>query len=359
MKINRSHIIALAICVILVLWFAFNSLTTDSNSSSTPSTLTASDDTALPSVLVAERTAALRKPVLELFGQTEANRQVQVKANTASVVIETPLREGQIVNKRDVMCTQSVNERDAVIEQAKAQLTQSELEYQAAAKLAERGFRSETQVAALKAGVDAAKASLKAAEVERSNVNMLVPFRGIFERQDAQIGDFLSPGEPCGLVVELDPLVVTVQLTENQVGNVKAGQTADITLATGESVTGTLRRVEAVASASTRSFRSEIIVPNPKMTLKSGVTANVKLSSKDEILAQHVPAGILAINDDGIVGVRYVDDNDYVHFAVTTTIDEDDTGVWVTGLPEQTRIIIKGQDFVANGTKVATTLDNQ
>lgn len=188
MKINRSHIIALAICVILVLWFAFNSLTTDSNSSSTPSTLTTSDDTALPSVLVAERIAALRKPVLELFGQTEANRQVQVKANTASVVIETPLREGQIVNKRDVMCTQSVNERDAVIEQAKAQLTQSELEYQAAAKLAERGFRSETQVAALKAGVDAAKASLKAAEVERSNVNMLVPFRGIFERQDAQIG---------------------------------------------------------------------------------------------------------------------------------------------------------------------------
>ena len=357
MKIERSQIIALAACVLLVLWFVFNQTRTNTNSATAP-TSAQSNESALPTVLVIERTASLRKPVIELFGQTEANRQVSVKANTASVVTKTPLREGQIVNKYDVMCVQSVNEREAMVDQAKAQLTRADLEYQAAVKLAERGFRSETQVASLKAGVDAATASLKAAEVERSNVNMIVPFRGIFERQDAQIGDFLSAGQACGLVVELDPLIVAVQLTENQVGSVKAGQTAAITLATGEAVTGTVRRIEAVASQSTRSFRSEIIVPNPKMTLKSGVTANVKLSGKDEILAHHVPSGILALNENGNVGIRYVDDDDYVHFATTTTVDEDATGVWVTGLPERTRIIIKGQDFVSNGTKVATTIDS-
>ena len=358
MKITRSQIIALAACVLLVLWFVAHSVIDKSKTTTTsPSSSTRSNDVALPTVLVVHRTASPRKPVLELFGQTEANRQVSVKANTASVVTKTPLREGQIVNKLDVMCVQSVNERDAIIEQMKAQLTRADLEYQAAVKLAERGFRSETQVASLKAGVDAANASLKAAEVERSNVNMLAPFRGIFERQDAQVGDYLAPGQACGLVVELDPLIVAVQLTGNQVGNVKTGQTADITLATGEQVTGTLRRIEAVASTSTRSFRSEIIVANPKMTLKSGVTADVRLSSKDDVLAQHVPAGILSLDDEGTVGIRYVDDNDIVHFAVTTTIDEDETGIWVTGLPERTRVIIKGQDFVSNGTKVATTTD--
>ena len=357
MKIARSQIIALAACVLLILWFAFNQAKIETNPAKTP-TSSQSTEAALPSVLVMESTASLRKPVIELFGQTEANRQVSVKANTASVVTETPLREGQIVNKLDVICVQSVNEREALVDQAKAQLTRADLEYQAAVKLAERGFRSETQVASLKAGVDAATASLKAAEVERSNVNMLVPFRGIFERQDAQIGDFLSAGQACGLVVELDPLIVAVQLTENQVGSVKAGQTAAITLATGETVTGTVRRIETVASQTTRSFKSEIVVPNPNMTLKSGVTANVELSSKDEILAHHVPSGILALNDDGTVGIRYVDDNDYVRFATTTTVDEDATGVWVTGLPERTRIIIKGQDFVSNGTKVSTTIDN-
>ncbi|MEP6342915.1 MAG: efflux RND transporter periplasmic adaptor subunit [Maricaulaceae bacterium] len=357
MKITRSQIIALAASILLVLWFVFNNIS-DGPIASTVSSPKPSKDAALPTVLVAQRTASQRQPVLELFGQTEANRQVRVKANTASVVTHTPLREGQIVNKRDVMCVQSVNERDARVEQAKAQLTRADLEYQAAVKLAERGFRSETQVASLKANVDAATASLKAAEVERSNVNMLVPFRGIFEHQDAHVGDFLSAGQACGLVVELDPLIVAVQLTENQVGSVKTGQTANITLATGETVTGTLRRIEALASANTRSFRSEVTVPNPKMALKAGVTANVRLSSKDTLLAQHIPAGILALNDAGDIGVRYVDDNDYVHFAVTTTIDEDETGVWVTGLPEYTRIIIKGQDFVSSGTKVSTTIDS-
>ena len=356
MKITRSQIIALAACLLLVLWFAFNQARTETNPTTSP-TSTQSSQASLPTVLVAERTATLRQPVIELFGHTEANRQVTVKANTASVVTKTPLREGQIVNKLDVMCVQSMNERDAMVDQATAQLTRANLEYQAAVKLADRGFRSETQVASLKAGVDAATASLKAAEVERSNVNMIVPFRGIFERQVAQIGDFLSPGQPCGLVVELDPLIVAVQLTENQVGGVKVGQDATIELATGETVIGTVRRIETVASQSTRSFRSEIVVPNPKMTLKSGVTANVKLSSQDEILAHHVPSGILALNDNGTIGIRYVGSNGVVHFAQTKTIDEDETGVWVTGLPERTHIIIKGQDFVSNGTKVSITRD--
>jgi len=137
-----------------------------------------------------------------------------------------------------------VNERDANVEQARAQMIRAELEYEAARKLADRGFRSETQVVTLKAALDAAKAGLKAAEVERSNVKMIVPFRGIFERQNAQIGDFLNRGQACGLVVELDPLIVTIQLTEQQLSQVKAGQDAEINLATGETVTGKLRRIE-------------------------------------------------------------------------------------------------------------------
>ena len=37
---------------------------------------------------------------------------------------------------------------------------------------------------------------------------------------------------------------------------------------------------------------------------------------------------------------------------MVTTIDEDERGMWVTGLPERTRVIIEGQDFVATGLTV-------
>ena len=356
MKISVSQIIAIIASLALIAWFVFHNSGSSSEPADTPAKSSESSEKPLPSVVVLNRTAEPRKQVLELFGQSEANRQVVVKANIPSVVTQTPLTEGQIVRKGQVMCIQSVNERDANVEQARAQLVRAELEYNAAVKLAARGFRSETQVTTFKAGLDTARAGLKAAEVARSNVKMLVPFRGIFERQDAEIGDYLSPGQACGLVVELDPLIVTVQLTEQQISRVKIGQETEITLATGESVTGKLRRIEAVANPSTRSFRTEIEVPNKDMTLKAGVTAEIRLKSNSTVPAQNIPAGILALDDNGNIGVRYLDSDDRVNFAVTTTIDEDANGIWVTGLPEQTRIIITGQDYVSNGTKVAPSL---
>lgn len=355
MKITRSQIIAILASLALVVWFIFRGVAANPKGG-TSEPQTEEKAAQLPSVLIIHSVAEPRQQVLDLFGQTEANRQVSVKANTSSVVILAPLKEGQIVNTGDIMCKQAVNERDAVVEQMQAQARQAELQYNAAVKLAEKGFRSETQVATLQAGVDAAKAALKAAQVERSNVNMIIPFRGIFERQDAQIGDFLSRGQTCGLVVELNPLIVTVQLTESQVSQVKVGQEANIILATGEKVSGTLRRTEAVANPSTRSFRTEIAVPNKKMDLKAGVTAQVRLLGSNIISAHNIPAGILALNETGTIGVRYLDSDDRVRFAPTTTIDEDEDGLWVTGLPDRSRIIVKGQDFVANGTQVTPTL---
>jgi len=50
--------------------------------------------------------------------------------------------------------------------------------------------------------------------------------------------------------------------------------------------------------------------------------------------------------------VRYVDYDNRVGFAVVNQIDEDANGIWVTGLPDSTRIIIQGQDFVSVGTEV-------
>ena len=360
MKITRSQIIALIASLALVLWFVLRNASGESSATTgTPIQAAPQSAEQSPTVLIIHRTAEPRQQVIELFGQSEANRQVSVKANTASVVVKTPLKEGQIVNKGDKMCVQVVNERDAMVDQARAQTRQAQLEYDAAVTMAERGFASETQVATLRAALDGANAGLKAAEVERNNVNMYVPFRGLFERQDAQVGDFLSAGQSCGLVVELDPLVVTVQLTETQVSQVKIGQTANIKLATGETVEGKLRRIEAIANPSTRSFRTEIMVPNRSMTLKAGVTAEVRLLGDKTVSAQNIPAGILSLSDAGDIGVRYLDSDDRVQFTATTTIDEDEQGLWVTGLPDQARIIVKGQDFVANGTRVVPTLQSE
>jgi len=329
------------------IWFAVNnSGEAEPLPVATPATAKESARRAMPTVQVQRITAREHPNVLELYGQTRANREVALKAQTMGLVAEVLVKEGNRVRQGQTICRQDLNARQAQVDQAKASLRAIETDLNAARVLAEKGFQSEARVTGFEAQLDGAKAVLKQAEIEADNINIRAPFSGIWERQDAQIGDYLSPGMSCGLLVDLSPLKVDAQLTETQLGKVTRGDRATIQLATGENITGKIAFIEAKADPSTRTFRAEIHVPNDDLALKAGVTGTVRIKS-GLTLAHQVPGNILAIADSGDVGIRYIDGSNIVRFASVETIDEDANGLWVTGLPETVRIITQGQDFVS------------
>jgi len=353
MKINTSYLFAGGAVIAIALWFFANSKEASKAPPRAPTTVTT--EQSILTVVYENRIAEEHKNSFKLFGRTEANREVDVKAKTAGLVIAAPITEGRRVAKGTVICRQDVDARQAVLDQAKAMLKSREADLHATGVLVEKGYKSAIQMDAEKAAVDGARASVKRAEIELDNITMRAPFAGIYEKQVSEIGDYLIPGQSCGRIVEMNPLIVAIDLTEAQVGFIENGQEANIELVTGETLTGKVRYIESKANATTRTFRSEIAVPNKDYTLRGGVTATVSIQT-GTIMAQHIPSKILTLNDDGSVGVRYLDRNDIVHFAAVETIDEDANGVWVTGLPDTTRIITQGQDFVAIGTKVNPSL---
>lgn len=359
MKINSSYIFAGVLTLLIIGWFLLhNDDTQPAQTSTAQSRAEAQKDAPLPSVVIRRITAQDHVNRLSLYGRTEPAREVSIKAQTTGVIIETPAREGRIVQKGDVLCRQDIDARQAMLDQASANLRAVEVDLNAARILAEKGFQSATRVTAIEAQMDAAKAAIKQAEIELGNVITRAPYTGIWERQMAEVGDYLSPGEPCGLLVELNPLIIAGDLTETQINKIKVGQEANISLATGETVSGKVRLIEAKANPSTRTFRMEISTPNTNYSLKSGVTADISVIS-GTVKAQNIPSQILTIDDAGNTGIRYLNNDDTVAFAQVTAIDEDSSGLWVTGLPETTRIIVKGQDYVARGVKVAPTIEGE
>jgi len=351
MKLNTSYIIAAALIILGAIWFAFkNSGEPPAKPISTPAIAKEDARQSMPTVQVRRIVASEHPDVLELYGQSSANREVSLKAETSGLVSEVLVSEGARVKEGQTVCRQGIGARQALVDQANATMRMIETDLNAARVLAEKGFQSTSRVGAFEAQLDGARAALKQAEIEADNINIRAPFSGIWERQDAQIGDYLSPGMSCGLLVDLSPLKINVQLTETQLSNIARGNSAEIHLATGEKISGNVAFIEAKADPSTRTFRTEIHVPNSNYELKAGVTATVRISS-GVTLAQQVPGHILTLADSGNVGIRYVDSHDIVRFAEVKTIDEDENGMWVTGLPQNTRIIIEGQDFVSVGMK--------
>jgi len=63
---------------------------------------------------------------------------------------------------------------------------------------------------------EANRDGVKQAQIELDNVNMRAPFSAIFDSQMAEVGDYLLPGQACGKLIEMNPLIVAVELTETQ-----------------------------------------------------------------------------------------------------------------------------------------------
>lgn len=351
MKINASYVIAASLAIILATWFFIKTSAAKNSESEVLPTPTTTASAELPEVIYARFDAIDHPNRFELYGRTEANRIVDVKAETAGLVIATPVSEGRRVKSGEVLCRQDIDARQASLDQATANLAARQFDLKSAQTLVDKGFRSAIQIPSLEAAVDGAKAAVKQAQIELDNVNMRAPFSGIFDRQLAQTGDYLLPGQPCGRLVDMNPLVTAIQLTEDQIGQMKLGQEVNIMLATGQNITGKLRFIEAAANPATRTFRAEIHTANPNYELKGGVTAQAEIIA-GQTLAHKIPAKILTLDTAGTMGVRYLDDNNVVRFKATQTIDEDSNGIWVTGLDPSVRLITEGQDYVSVGTQV-------
>jgi multidrug efflux system membrane fusion protein len=344
MKLNSSYLLAGAAVILVGAWFVIGSAGNDSDIYEDVKQRDEVREAVLPTVVVRTVNSETHAIRLTSYGRTMPNRRVEVKAKTAASLVSTPVREGTRVNR-------GVDARQALVDQAQAQLAKAEADLTATTTLVERGYRAPASLNGDKAAVDGAKAALTQAQIELGNVVLRAPFSGIYEMRMSEVGDYLAPGQPCAAIVELSPLKLEAELTETQVGQVEMGQTVNIRLATGQTVTGTVSFIESVANPATRTFEMEMSVPNDDYALKAGVSATLDLKI-GEAMASLVPSGVMAINDDGATGIRYVDASDIVRFAAIEQVDETDDGIWVLGLPPRSRVIIEGQDYVSVGSEV-------
>ena len=332
-----------------------------------------------------------------LRGETEAARQVDVRSETSSTVISEPLRKGAQVSEGQALCVLDPGTRGAAVDEARARLSEAEsrvpeaearlLEAQArldeakinqnaASRLNEDGFASQTRLAsadaataaaeagvssatagvrAARSGIEAATAAVASAAKEIERLTISAPFDGLLESDTAELGSLLQPGALCATIIQLDPIKLVGFVPETEVNRVSLGAMAGARLAAGgDQVSGQVTFLSRSADPETRTFRVEIEVPNQNLAIRDGQTAEIAISSAG-VKAHLLPQSALTLNDDGALGVRLVDQDAVVSFAPVEIMRDTSAGVWVTGLPDVADVIVVGQEFVTAGVTVAPT----
>ena len=322
-----------------------------------------------------------------LRGETQAARSVDLRAETAGQVVSEPLRKGSFVQQGQVLCQIDAGTRPALVaeararvpeaaaraDQARAQLKEAELNRNAASKLSKDGFASETRLAATEAAVSGAKAAVEtalsgletvqaniqsaqaavaSAEKELERLEIKASFAGLLESDTAELGSLLQPGSLCATVIQLDPIKLVGYAPEAQVERIEVGALAGARLSDGRELRGRVTFLSRRADDTTRTFRLEIEVPNPDLSVRDGQTAELLIAS-DGAKAHLLPQSTLTLNDEGVLGVRLVGDGNLTVFAPVQLLRDTVQGVWVTGLPDAADVITVGQEYVIEGVEVA------
>ncbi|PCJ05033.1 MAG: efflux transporter periplasmic adaptor subunit [Rhodobacteraceae bacterium] len=331
-----------------------------------------------------------------LRGQTQAARQVEVRAEISATVVSEPLRKGAQVKTGDLLCQldpgtrhaamleararlteahSRVPEAEARLDEARARLKEAQINNNASRKLSEGGYVSETRLAATQAseraavagiasaetglqttsaGIESAVATVGAAQKEIDRLSITAPFDGLLESDSAELGSLMQPGSLCATVIQLDTIKVVGFVPETEVNRIQVGAMAGAELAAGQRVQGLVTFLSRSADPTTRTFEVQITVDNADLSIRDGQTADIAISAPGE-RAHKLPQSSLTLNNEGQLGVRVVNQAQVVVFYPVKLLRDEMDGVWVTGLPEQVDVIVVGQDFVIEGVPVAPT----
>ena len=354
MKIKRSFLVAGGIALAVVGYFGVSAALGRGDDKADEGKSAKKEGPQM--VRVVDAPPSLHPDRVLVRGRTEATRSVIVRSETAGTVTHAPVAEGQFVRAGQVLCRLDVDARQAALQQARANLRAEQLQYEASQKLADRGFRAQNQLLQDRAQFDSAAAGVRSAEVSLDQVNVRAPFSGVFNNRDAEVGSYLAPGQPCGTVVEVSPILFVGDVTEDEAAKISVGSPANANLSTGGAAFGRVRFISREANPTTRTYRVEVVAPNPGAAIRAGLSAEISLNT-GSAEAHMLPMSALVLDSAGRQGVRYVRAGDVVAFAPVRVLEETPDGVWVSGLGGPTRVITVGQSFVSEGEKVRVSMD--
>ena len=291
MKIKQTYKTASILASFLVIWMVSGSMVKEENFEKNNSAL----DT-LSSVTIVNSKATNKSKILKSSGFTEADKFVQVRAEVSGRLIARPAQQGDYVEEGDLICQLYIAGREAY-------------------------------------------------------PKIVAPFSGYLETLRVEEGDFLNTGAVCAALIDPDPMLIVADIAEKDIAQVQLGSEARAKLISGRYISGEVTFIASSADKNTRTFRVEISVDNEDRTIRDGVSAEIYIKGKEEAAHKISPA-ILSLNDQGKLGVRTVTADNRVEFKEINILEDTNSGMWVSGLGEEARIITLGQEYVFQGQTV-------
>jgi multidrug efflux pump subunit AcrA (membrane-fusion protein) len=221
--------------------------------------------------------------------------------------------------------------------------------------MAKSGTRTEDKLAAA-AQFSAATAQMQEARKRLADCQLRAPIAGFIGMRQIEVGNTVAPGVPVISVVDLDPVKVRVGIPEAEVGKVREGSRAEVSIPSleGQQFEG---RVEAIAAASdpaSRTYVSKIVVPNPAHQLRAGMVSEARLIGDAQVNAITVPGSAIVRDPRGVTQVYILapgQNRVYGRRVEVGSMIGNEVEIR-SGLTGNEQVVVDGQNYVREGSLV-------
>lgn len=212
------------------------------------------------------RQSTTEKDVIEASGNIEAT-EVHVGAEIPGKLLELKKSEGDEVAKDEIVALIDEELLKAQVDQAQAALAVAQLS------------PSPQQLALARQNLNVAELNLKKATIAS-------PISGLVVARPFETGEVVTPGATLYTIANLDSVTLVVYIPEDQLGNVKVGKAADVTVDgfPDRTFKGTIKRIADEAEFTP----SNVITKEQRVNMVFAVT--IQLENKDHDLKPGMPA---------------------------------------------------------------------
>ncbi len=211
---------------------------------------------------------------------------------------------------------------------------------------------SNTSLNAVKAQYEQTQLALEQASDGLKDTSVKSPISGIISEVNIEEGEMASSAQPAMTIIDMDKVYIEINVTENIINDLYLDQEVVLEVpAANNNFVGKIDRLSPAADSKTQLYPVRIYIENNEHKIKPGMFAKIKLNTdvKENVIAVKSEA---VIQKDNKLVVYTIEENKAIEKEVTIGLD---TGVYVEileGLNKGESIIIKGQNYVENGSIV-------
>jgi membrane fusion protein (multidrug efflux system) len=286
----------------------------------------------------------------------EAMEDVTISAEMAGPVQRVHFSEGDRIKKGDIILEIDSETLKSALRRDSENVAVAQRKLERYQSLEEEGLVSRQDIEDLSNALVAAREALRSTQLMLIKSQPKSPLNGSIDEVYVDRGEFTDFGKPLIRLLQVDKLKVIVDVPEKDIAYLRVGQQVSVIPAKLSAqavvpVEGTIEFISYAADDITRTYRTKIIITNPGF-LRPGMI--VRTQFLRQALSDVVTVPIYALIDQE--GDKFVFLSDQGVARLVPVIIGNVIGQRVVikdGVSPSDRVVVKGQQLLAEGSKVS------